>query len=174
MGGVEFWRGLDRVARHALPAVSIAIVMIVLAIPGLVPLQAGVRVGFVMASVYFWSLYRPAALPAPLVAVLGVLLDLLGASPLGLWAVLLLLEQAAMAAIRRALVRRGFLMVWLVFAGFVAVLTAAEYAARAVLDLAILPPAPILAQAIVAILIYPLLAVVLIRAHRGAAAPEQA
>jgi rod shape-determining protein MreD len=65
-------------------------------------------------------------------------------------------------------------MVWLVFAGFVAVLTAAEYAARAVLDLAMLPPAPILAQGIVTILIYPLLAVALIRAHRGAAAPEQA
>jgi rod shape-determining protein MreD len=174
MDGSELWRGLDRAARHALPAVSIALVVILLAIPGLVPAQAGVRVGFVIASVYFWSLYRPAALPAPLVAVLGLLLDLLGASPLGLWAVLLLLEQAAMAAIRRTLVRQGFPLVWLVFAGFVVVLTAAEYVARGVLDLTILPPEPIVTQAVVAVLIYPLLAVALIRAHRGAAAPEQA
>jgi rod shape-determining protein MreD len=172
--GSELWRGLDRAARHALPAVSITLVMIFLAIPGLIPAQPGIRVGFVIASVYFWSLYRPAALPAPLVAVLGVLLDLLGASPLGLWAVLLLLEQAAMAAIRRKLVLRGFPVVWLVFAAFVAVLTALEYGARALLDLALLPPDPIVTQGVVAILIYPLLAVALIRAHRNAAAPEQA
>lgn len=174
MGGAEIWRGLDRAARHALPAASIAIAMILLAIPDLLPEQASFRVGFVIASVYFWSLYRPASLPAPVVAVLGVLLDLLGASPLGLWAVLLLLEQGSVAAVRRVLVRQGFPLVWLVFAGFVLTLMAAECMARDVLELAILPPMPLVIQGSIAILIYPLLAVALIRAHRNAAAPEQA
>ncbi|MGC9271483.1 rod shape-determining protein MreD [Acidiphilium sp.] len=174
MDGAELWRGLDRAARHALPATSIALAVIVLAIPGLLPAQPEFRAGFVVASVYFWSLYRPAALPAPIVALLGVLLDLLGASPLGLWAALLLLEQAAILAVRRTLVRQSFLLVWLVFAAAVVAITAAEYVARGILDLTILPPAPIISQAIIAILIYPILALALIRAHRGAAAPEQA
>ncbi|MDD2876129.1 MAG: rod shape-determining protein MreD [Acidiphilium sp.] len=174
MEGVELWRGLDRAARHVLPAASIAFAIIALAMPGLIPAQPEVRVGFVVASVYFWSLYRPASLPAPVVALLGVLLDLLGASPLGMWAVLLLLEQATIGVVRRSLVRQSFLIVWLVFAAFVVTLTFAEYLVRGVLELSLLPPEPIIMQAVIAILIYPVIAVALIRAHRGAAAPEQA
>lgn len=174
MDAPEFWRGLDRTARHALPAASIVAVTILLAMPGLIPAQPACRTAFVIASVYFWSLYRPASLPAPVVALLGVLLDLLGASPLGLWAVLLLLEQAAVAPMRRVLVRQSFLMVWLAFTGFAVAISALEWLARAVLDLALLPPGPILAQGLIAILLYPPLAVALIRAHRGAAAPERA
>lgn len=174
MDGVELWRGLDRAARHALPATSILIMVVVLGIPGLLPWQPACRAGFVVASVFFWTLYRPASLPAPVIALLGVLLDLLGASPLGMWAALLLIEQAGIAAVRRSLVAQGFPLVWLAFAGVALAVAAAEYATRSLLDLVILPPGPIITQAIIAILLYPLLAVVLIRAHRGAAAPEQA
>lgn len=174
MDAAELWRGLDRAARHALPAASIAIATILLAMPGLIPAQPACRTGFVIASVYFWTLYRPSSLPAPVVALLGVLLDLLGASPLGLWPVLLLLEQAAIAPIRRTLTRQGFLIVWLVFAGFTLAVSALEWLARSSLGLTLLPPGPILAQGSIAILLYPLLAVALIRAHRNAAAPERA
>lgn len=172
--GTDLWRALDRAARHALPAASIAGAIIVLAIPGLIPAEPAFRAGFVLASVYFWSLYRPASLPAPVVALLGLLLDLLGASPLGLWCVLLLLEQAAVGAIRRPLVRQGFPIVWAVFAAFVAAIAIAEYLSRGILGLFLLPPGPIVMQTIIAILVYPLLAVALISAHRGAAAPERA
>lgn len=174
MAGTDFWRGLDRAARHALPAASIAGAIILLAMPGLLPAQPSMRAAFVIASVFFWSLYRPAALPAPVVALLGVLLDLLGASPLGLWAALLLLEQAAIGAVRRSLVRQGFPVVWLVLAAFVAAIGTAEYVSRSILELVLLPPAPIVTQSVIAILIYPLLAIALISAHRGAAAPERA
>ena len=174
MDAPELWRGLDRAARHTLPAASIAAVTILLAMPALIPAQPACRTAFVIASVYFWSLYRPSSLPAPVVALLGVLLDLLGASPLGLWAVLLLLEQAAIAPLRRTLVRQGFLIVWLAFTGFAVAVSALEWLARAILDLALLPPGPILAQGLIAVLLYPMLAVALIRAHRSAAAPERA
>ena len=36
-----------------------------------------------LACVYFWSLFRPAAMPPPVVFLIGVLLDLLGYLPLG-------------------------------------------------------------------------------------------
>lgn len=170
----EFWRGLDRAARHVLPAAIILVAIVLLAIPGVLPVEAELRSGFVMASVFFWTLYRPAALKAPVVALLGVLLGLLGDAPLGLWAILLLLEQAAIGAARRPLLRQGFLTVWAVFGGFVTLISALEWASRAVLDLTLLPVGPILLQGALAILFYPLLAVPLARAHAGAAAPERA
>lgn len=170
----ELWRGLDRAARHALPAAVIVVAIVLLALPGLLPAEAELRPGFVMASVFFWTLYRPAALPAPMVAVLGVLLGLLGDAPLGLWAVLLLLEQAMIGAVRKPLLRQGFLVVWTVFAGFAVVITGLEWACRVCLDLTLLSPSPIVLQGALAVLFYPLLAMPFARAHAGAAAPEQA
>lgn len=170
----DLGRGLDRAARHALPAASIVVVIVLLAMPDLIPAQPACRAAFVIASVYFWCLYRPASLPAPIIALIGVLLDLLGASPLGLWAVLLLLEQAAVGAVRKALVRQSFLIVWLAFIGFAVAISALDWAGRAVLDLTLFPPEPIVTQGVIAILLYPVLAIVLIRAHRSAAAPERA
>lgn len=168
------WRALDRAARHATPAFGIIASMIFLALPDLLPVQPMLRTAIVVGSVYFWSLYRPASLPAPVVALIGVLLDLLGASPLGLWAVLLLLEQAVILRFRRALATQGFLMIWLVFAGFSACLDALEWLGRSLLDFSLLPLAPIAIQMGVMVLLYPLLAILLVRAHRGAAAPELA
>lgn len=174
MDAPEFWRGLDRAARHALPAAAIVVVMVLLALPLLLPAAPELRAAFVVASVFFWTLYRPTALPAPVVALLGVLLGLLGDAPLGLWAVLLLLEQAAIDALRRLLLRQGFMIVWLTFSGFAVAMATLEWTCRAALDLTLLPAGPILLQGAIAVLIYPLLAVPLSRAHAGAAAPERA
>jgi rod shape-determining protein MreD len=169
-----FWRGLDRAARHALPGVTIAGMIIALATPGLSPVASDLRAGFVIGSVYFWSLYRPAALPAPVVLLLGLLMDLLTDAPLGLWGVLLLLVQGGLGLVRGTMIRQSFLLVWIGFGAFAALVAAGEWLARSVLALTLLPPGPLAVQAGIATLLYPLLAVVLIRAHRGAAAPELA
>lgn len=174
MDAAELWRGLDRAARHALPAAVIVAVVVLLALPGLLPVESAFRAGFVMASVFFWTLYRPTALPAPVVALIGILLGVLGDVPLGLWSVLLLLEQAAVGAMRRVLLRQGFLVVWLCFAGCVLGVVTLEWICRAVLDLVLLPVMPVVLEGILGILFYPLLAVLLARAHAGPAAPEQA
>lgn len=174
MDAGELWRGLDRAARNALPASVIVLFIVLLALPGLLPEEAAFRTGFVMASVFFWTLYRPAALPAPVVALIGILLGILGDVPLGLWSVLLLLEQAAVSALRRVLLRQGFAVVWLSFAGCAATIVTLEWVCRALLDLTMLPVMPVVLEGALGILFYPLLAVLLARAHAGPAAPEQA
>ena len=68
-----------------------------------------------LASVWFWSLFRPGSLPAPIVFLLGLLFDLLGYLPLGLGVLGLLLAQAIALRLRRGLVRQGFPVVWLAF-----------------------------------------------------------
>jgi rod shape-determining protein MreD len=174
MIGQGVWRMLDRAARHATPAFMIAAAMILLAMPGLLPAQAMLRAGIVTGSVYFWTLYRPSSLPAPVIGLIGLLLDLLGSSPLGLWAVLLLLEQAALLRLRKSLVAQGFMTVWLAFASFACSLGLLEWLGRSLLGFTLLPAVPAMVQTGIAILLYPLLAMLLVRAHRGAAAPELA
>jgi rod shape-determining protein MreD len=169
-----FWRVLDRAARHATPAFSIVAVIVFLALPDLLPVQPMLRTAIVASSIYFWSLYRPASLPAPVVALIGALLDLLGNSPLGLWAILLLLEQAVILHFRRSLIAQGFFLIWLIFAGVSACLSALEWLGRSLLDLSLLPVQPIVIQIGVMILMYPLLAILLVHVHRGPAAPELA
>lgn len=168
------WRGLDRAARRAMPALSLLLVPIILGIPLIPPLGAVLRASLTAASVFFWSLYRPKALPPPVVVVAGVILGLLDSSPLGLWAVLLLLEQAAVLRLRRPLAEAGFLLLWLVFALLVAVMGMAGWLARSLFAFALLPPGPAATETAAMILLYPLAANLLARAHRGPAAPEHA
>lgn len=168
------WRDLDRAARHALPSCSIALVMVVASVPMLLPDPGAFRAAFVLTSVFFWTLYRPAALPAPVVLILGALLDLIGNSPLGLWAVLLLLNQAVILALRRVLAKQGFFLVWLALAASMVGTSGLEYLVRSLLVLQFLPIWPVVIQGVIGILLYPLSAPLLIRAHRGAAAPEHA
>jgi rod shape-determining protein MreD len=168
------WRGLDRAARHAMPASTLVLAMIVLAIPGILPFQGILRAGLVVSSVFFWSLYRPSSLPPPVLMLIGVLLGLLGGSPLGLWAVLLLLEQGAVLGLRRRLARQGFFLVWLAFALLALGIGVLQWLARSLFALVLLPSAPVALETAVMILLYPLVASLLIRAHRGPAAPELA
>jgi rod shape-determining protein MreD len=170
------WRRMDITGRYVWPVTFVLVILLFAGLPvGLPenpPIQALLRPAVALAAVFFWSIYRPAALPAPVVAGLGLLLDLLGLTPLGLWAVLLLLTQAGALVARRFLVRLGFLGVWIAFAGAAALAALLAWGAESALTVALLPIAPTIELAVTAILLYPLLAVIFINAHRGAAAPE--
>jgi rod shape-determining protein MreD len=176
--GVDFWpalwRRLDKVARHAAPASGLILMMITLSIPGLLPFHGMLRASLVVISVFFWSLYRPACLPAPVLVLIGVLLGLLGGSPLGLWAVLLLLEQGMVLRLRRRLAQRNFFHIWGVFTLLALGLGILQWLARSLLALVLLPAGPVALETGMVVLLYPLVASLLVRAHRGPAAPELA
>ncbi len=168
------WRRLDAAARAGFPASTTALLLLILAAPLGLPAQAQLQGALALAAVFFWSLYRPGSMPPQVVFVLGVLLDLLGISPLGTSVITLLIAHGVALASRRVLLRHGFLVIWLGFM-LVAVLTSVlGWALTALLSFRLLSPVPMLFQCLLAVAIYPLVAVVFIRAHRGAAAPEQA
>ena len=124
----SFWRRLDAASRHAWPASFMVFGLFIIGLPLGLPAQAELRPAYAMACVFFWSLYRPTALPAPIVALTGILLDLLGLSPLGLWAVLLLLLQGSTLAARRRLAPQAFLVTWLSFFGLSALFSGLSWA----------------------------------------------
>jgi rod shape-determining protein MreD len=170
----SLWRQLDAASRYAFPIGFLMFGLFVIGMPFGLPGQAELRPVYAMACVYFWSLYRPSSLPAPVVALVGLLLDLLGLSPLGLWAVLLLLLQGVTLVARRRLVPQRFFRTWLVFVLFAAGLCGLDWAAQSLLALALLPPVPLAVECVMALGLYPAFAAFFIRAHRGPAAVELA
>ncbi len=170
----SIWRQLDAASRYIFPVGVLVFGLFLIGMPFGLPGQAALRPVYAMACVFFWSLYRPASLPAPFVATVGLLLDLLGLTPLGMWAVLLLLLQGVTLLSRRRLVAQNFLTVWAVFCLLATVTCGLSWAAQSLLTLRQLPAAPLALQMLFAVGFYPAFAAFFTRAHRGAAAVELA
>ncbi|MBP0492612.1 rod shape-determining protein MreD [Roseomonas sp. SG15] len=155
---------LDALARAAAPSVSTMAVMVLAAapvgMPTLVPAVA-------LAGVFFWSLFRPASMPAPAAFGLGLLQDLLGFTPLGIGVLTLLLVHGAALRVRRVLAKQSFLLVWLAYCGFAALAVGLGYVLEALLGWHVPPTPPAVAQVGLAIGFYPILALPMSWAHRG-------
>lgn len=167
-------RQLDMAARWAFPATTTALLLLLTAAPFGLPGQAELQAAVALGCVFFWSLFRPAAMLPLVVFLLGLLADLLGFAPPGVGVLSLLLVHGLALRWRRLLTRQGFLLVWLAFAGVGAGAAALQWALTSALTWRLLPPAPGVYQALVAAGLYPALSVLLTRAHQSLAAPEQA
>ena len=108
-------RRLDIAARWAFPACTTVLLLLAAAAPFGLPGQAELRPAVALGCVFFWSLFRPAAMPPPVVFLIGLLADLLGYAPPGVGVLTLLLVHGLALRWRRLLTRQGFLMVWLAF-----------------------------------------------------------
>ena len=71
-------RQLDIAARHAFPATCTVLLMLLTQIPFGFADQSTLLPAVALPCIYFWSLFRPASMPPPVVFVIGVLFDLLG------------------------------------------------------------------------------------------------
>lgn len=114
------WRQLDAASRQAFPAACTVLLLLLFAAPLGVPGQASLQPAAALACVFFWSLFRPASMPPPVVFLLGLLADLLGLAPVGVSVLILLVVHGFALKWRRVLARQGFLLVWLAFVGMAA------------------------------------------------------
>jgi len=165
---------LDVASRYAFPGVQAALVVLLLSAPIGIPGQAQLQPAWVEANVFFWSLFRPASMPAFLVFCLGLLLDLLTQEPVGVQVLLLLLIHGLALKFRRELVRSGFALVWLVFAATALAASVLELILVGLFAWRLLPLWPALFEFGLAAGMYPFLAFYLTFLHRGPAAPERA
>ncbi|MGC8469421.1 MAG: hypothetical protein ACP5NI_05885 [Acetobacteraceae bacterium] len=170
----SLWRRLDGAARHSFPAATAAFGLILIAGPLGLPGQAALGPAFALAAVFFWSLYRPASMGPLVVFLLGLLGDILGQTPPGVLVLVLLLTHGVAVRWRRVLVRLGFLLVWFAFATLAAGVTVLFWLLCSALALRPMPLPATLLQFGLTVGLYPALALLFIRAHRGVAAPERA
>jgi len=165
---------LDIAARHAFPTVSTILLMLLTETPLGLHGQAALLPAVTLASVWFWSVFRPDGMPPPVVFLIGVLFDLLAWQPIGSGVLILLTVHGLAQRWQRPLAARGFTLLWAGFAVIAIGAAAMEWALTALLTWRLLPPAPAVFQAVVSIAMYPPLAIAFGKAHRSAADPERA
>ena len=171
----SIWRRLDVAARTMFPTMTTLVMILLLNAPFGLPGQPQILASMMMASVYFWSLRRPASMPPIMVFLLGMLADLLQSGPFGVQIVSLLLVQGLAWRWRWDLTRHGGVMVWVGFMVAILPVVVLQYGLTAIFAARLMPLAPVALELGFAAVIYPLLAVFFRHAHdSGMAAPELA
>jgi len=161
-------------ARRCFPGSTTALVLLTTAAPLGLPGQSELQATAVLCCVFFWSLFRPASMPPVVVFLLGVLTDLLGYAPPGVSVLTLLMAHGLALRWRRVLVRMGFLLVWFAFIAVSCGAAAIEWGLTSLLTFHLLPPSAAFFEAALGAGMYPILAVLLTRAHQTLAEPEAA
>jgi rod shape-determining protein MreD len=167
-------RRLDIMARRAFPASTTILLMLLAELPFNVTGQAALLPAVTLIAVWFWSVFRPTALPPPLVFLIGLLLDLRGYLPLGTGVLTLLIMHGIALRTRRILTQRGFAVIWLIFCLIAAGASTLTWMLTALLTWRLLPPGPAIFQAVLTASLYPVLAIPLAHAHHSVADPERA
>ncbi|MCX8133228.1 MAG: rod shape-determining protein MreD [Roseococcus sp.] len=155
-------RRLDAALRAAFPAVFALALMVLGATPVGVP---GLVTALALPSVFFWSVFRPAAMPPPVVFAIGLLHDLLVFAPLGIGVLVLLLVHGLAFRARQMLARASFLAGWLAFCAVAAGAAGLGWALQALLGWqwpALMPGVHLFGAAVG---LYPGIAWILTRAH---------
>ncbi|MCO6416042.1 rod shape-determining protein MreD [Siccirubricoccus sp. KC 17139] len=164
-------RQVDALARAAFPSGFTVLVLVLAAVPVGLP---GVVAAAGLPCIFFWSVFRPAALPPPAIFGLGLLTDLLSAAPLGSNILILLVVYGFATRWRRFLARQSFLAVWLAFCGFAAVAALLGWGLQALLGWAVPPAMPGVAQVMLSAGLYPMLAALMSAAQQAMIRAEAA
>lgn len=167
-------RRLDIAARTGFPASITMILMLATQIPMGITGQAELLPAVTLCCIFFWSVFRPASVPPPVVFLIGLLLDLLGYLPLGVGVFTVLAVHGVAVLMRRFLARRGFLSLWIVFAAVAMAAALTIWLVSMLLLFRLLSAKPALFIAALAIAAFPALAVPFAAAHRSFANPDRA
>ena len=167
-------RRLDIAARASFPACITVFLMLLTQAPLGLPEQAASLPAVALGCVWFWSVFRPNALPPPVVFLVGLLMDLLGYLPLGVGVFTLLAVHGVAVAMRRPLSLRGGVWLWVVFACVASGASLLIWLLVMLLTFQLLSPYPAIFIAVLATAIFPVLAVPFAGAHRSIANPERA
>jgi rod shape-determining protein MreD len=163
----SFLHRLDAWARNLSPFALTLLMLIIgtapLHIPHFVPLGPGLA----MISIYYWAIHRPGLLPAPAVFAIGLIGDLLGAAPLGVGTLILLLVHAIALSQRRLFSGQPFLVVWWGFSMIAAGAMSLGWMLSSIVSGAALDPKPAIFAYLMTLALYPAIGDLFARAQRS-------
>lgn len=113
---------LDTLARRLFPSAVTLFLVLLAAIPLHIPGFARVAPILALIGIYHWTLYRPDLMPARAVFLIGLLQDIVGGGPLGLYTTVFVIAYGITMSQARFFSGKGFVVLW---AGFAAVALAA-------------------------------------------------
>ena len=135
--------------RLTLPFLLVLVLVVSSIAPWRLPLPDIAPPAFGLMAVFYWGVYRPEVLPAAAVFLLGLLQDILGAEPLGLNALILLIAYGLMRSQRRFLIGKPFPVIWWGFALLAALAGFAAWLATSAMIGQFLDPSPALLRLVV-------------------------
>lgn len=138
-------------------AITLALILIA-GVPGEGPMAVPVAPLLALMSVYYWSVYRPDWLSAPVVFFLGLIADCLFGGPLGLNALLFLFAYGMTASQRLILQSRPFGICWFAFAMVVVACSLLSWLVGSLFYGHLFDIAPFAVQGVLTILLFPLFA----------------
>lgn len=156
----DYSEKLDHFARMLLPGICTIMLLILSLLPIGLSGFALFPIDVCLISIYYWAIFRPAALPFWLVFLLGVARDALMGMPLGISSLVFILFRLVVLSQQRYLVKETFWATWFGF-GIVAIPTLAVYwlLASAYVQ-AVQPFMPVAMQWLFTFALYPLLHIV--------------
>jgi rod shape-determining protein MreD len=110
-----------------------------------------------LISIYYWTIFRPNAMPFWFVFVLGVIRDALMGAPLGITSLVFILFRLFVLSQQRFLVKEAFLATWLGFGLVMVPAMAVYWLLSSAYVRTILPLSPLVMQWIFTFGFYPLL-----------------
>lgn len=115
MQGYLSLKKLKRTGRLALPYVILALFMMINLINLPFSSTGAVKPYLIVSFIYYWAIYRPTIIPPLLCFLLGVLMDILSGTPIGLHAFIFVGVQWLIRDQRRFLMGQPYGTIWAVF-----------------------------------------------------------
>ncbi|WP_445681752.1 rod shape-determining protein MreD [Radicibacter daui] len=109
---MTFLTKLDHFARHIVPGLTVAVLVVLGLMPLPLPYYGPVSPSLSFAAVYFWSIHRPDLLPPWACFVLGLFLDLLLGVPPGLNAMVFVLTHWILGSQLKFFRNQSFSVLW--------------------------------------------------------------
>lgn len=169
----SYSRRLDAFVRRLVPMAIMLFVVLFLSVPIAIPGRSEMMFGIVMISVYFWSIFRPASMPAIGVFLLGILIDILNYTSPGIVIFVLLFVYGIGITQRFRLARLNFWMLWLIFTLICMVVVSLQWVLTSIFSLRLMPYYLPIFEFVLTIGFYPIIFILLMCAHRSIANPEQ-
>lgn len=111
----SIWVKMDTWVRHLVPFGVTLFLLLLTAIPTHLPEFSGISPMLPLMGVYYWAIYRPDLLPAWLAFIIGLLYDIVGGTPLGVNALVMLMVQGTAASQRKFFLGKSFAVTWWAF-----------------------------------------------------------
>jgi len=162
---VDLRQRAAKLARLSVPALTTLILLLVTILPWWqLPWPIGGL--FTLASIYYWGLHRPIAMPHWLAGAIGLIGDLLGVAPLGVGTLSALIMRGLAGWQQRELARASMLAIWGAFSATMLFIGVLAWFFAGVANAGWYDFRSALMQPVIAILVYPLLSYVLAKANR--------
>lgn len=153
----SLWVRMDTWVRHLVPVGVTILLLLLTAVPTRLPGFAGIAPMLPLMGVYYWAIYRPDLLPAWAAFLIGLLYDIIGGTPLGVNALVLLLVQGVAAAQRKFFLGKSFLVAWWAFGLLAAGAVGLSWLLVTILYGRVIDPTPVIFEYVLTMGLFPLL-----------------